>query len=179
MKKIFFTLFFSYIMVFGHPHMFATVNLDVKNQAKEIHNVSIEWVFDEMNSAMLIMDYDKNFDKKFSHSESMKFKKNVFDTLGEFSYYTHLKIDGKKIDIKNLVKKFALDLRDNKFVVQYSLDLTKFKAKKEFYLGFWDEEFYTSMELMKKNVKFKEKIAFKISELQDDIYLGYILKVGK
>ena len=179
MKKMLLMLLMTYTVLFGHPHMFATINLDIKNSGKDIYEANIEWVFDEMNSAMLVMDYDKNFDKKFSKSEAMDFKKNVFDTLGEFSYYTHLKIDGKKIDIKNLVKKFSLDLRSNKFVVQYSLDLAKLKAKKVFYLGFWDEEFYTSMELMKKNVKFKEEIAFKISELHDDIYLGYILKVGK
>ncbi len=179
MKKILAILLFFNIIAFGHPHMFVSINLDIENEGKDIHKVGIEWVFDEMSSSMLIMDYDKNRDKKFSKSESADFKKNVFDTLGEFSYYTHLKVDSRKINLKSLIKNVTLKMRGHKFVVSYFLDLSHINVKKSLNLGFWDREFYSSMELMGKNVKLKEKIPFKIDEIQDDIYLGYILKVKK
>ena len=177
MKRVLLILPLFSILLFGHPRMFVDILLDIENQKKEIKKVKIKWVFDEMNSAMLIMDYDKDFNKKFSKSEIADFKKNVFDTLGEFSYYTHLKVDKKRIKIKNLISDFSLELKKRRFIVKYSLDLTKLKAKNSFELGFWDEEFYTSMVLVSKNIKFKQKIDFDVVDVQHDIYLGYVMRV--
>ncbi len=167
------------LTLFAHPHMFVKIKLDVKSQNKKINQIDVVWEFDDLNSAMLIMDYDLDGNQKFDKKESAKFKKIVFDTLKQYSYYTHLKIDKKKIDIKNLISNFRLDLKNSLFIVKYSLNLEKFTPKKLFELGFWDEEFYTSMELEKKYIKIDKSIKYKIKADQTDIYLGYIMEVKK
>ena len=119
MKRFFLLVLLLPIICFGHPHLFANVGLEIKALDNKINSIKISWQFDDMTSQMLLMDYDKNRDKKFDKEESLRFKTDTFDKLKEYGYYTHIKIDGKKIDIENHIDNFFLTFIDkNKHIAR-------------------------------------------------------------
>ena len=165
------------LLSFAHPHVFADVALKIELKNSQINTVQISWHYDEMTSQMLLMDYDKNRDGKFDKKESLFFKEQVFDTLKQYEYYTHIKIDGKKIPIDKLVKEFFLTFEKNKFIVNYIISLQETKQKSSIDIGFWDKEFYSSFDIDPAFVTFNKKLKFEIEEVEEDIYMGVVLKL--
>ncbi|HIP02905.1 MAG TPA: DUF1007 family protein [Campylobacterales bacterium] len=78
---------------------------------------------------MVKYDYDKNRNGKFDKKESLFFKEQVFDTLKQYEYYAHIKIDNKKIPINSHLKNFFLTFEKNKFVVNYLISLENIPQK--------------------------------------------------
>ncbi len=175
-KTIIFLLLIP-IITFAHPHVFADVALKIEVKNSQLDAVQISWHYDEMTSAILLMDYDKNRDGKFDKKESQFFKEQVFDTLKEYEYYTHFKIDGKKIPIDNRTKNFFLTYEKNKFIVNYTVSLQDISQEKSIDIGFWDKEFYSSFDISSEFVTFNKKLKFDIEEVEDDIYMGVVLKL--
>ncbi len=174
-KTVIFFLFFP-IITFAHPHVFADVALNINVQNNLVNSVEIAWHYDDMTSQILLMDYDKNRDGKFDKKESLFFKEQVFDTLKQYEYYTHVKIDGKKTPIN--IKNFFLSFEKNKFIVNYAIPLQNIPQKSSIDIGFWDKEFYSSFDISSKFVTFDtEKLKFDIEEVEDDIYMGVVLKL--
>lgn len=171
-------LFLVPIIAFAHPHVFADVSLKIEVKNNQVNTVQISWHYDDMTSQILLMDYDKNRDGKFDKKESQFFKEQVFDTLKKYEYYTHIKVDGKKMPIDSHLKNFFLTFEKNKFVVNYLISLQDTPQKSSIDIGFWDKEFYSSFDISSKFVTFGgKKLKFEIEEVEDDIYMGVVLKL--
>ncbi len=176
-KTVIFLLFIP-IITFAHPHVFADVALKIEVKNNQVNTVKISWHYDDMTSAMLLMDYDKNGNGKFDKKESQFFKEQVFDTLKQYEYYTHIKIDNKKTPVDNYIKNFFLSFEKNKFIVNYIVSLKDIPQKSTIDIGFWDKEFYSSFDISSKFVTFDgKKLKFDIEEVEDDIYMGVVLKL--
>lgn len=173
MKKLLFLILLLPVIIFGHPHVFANVLLDIKVVDDKIDSTKISWVFDDMTSQMLLMDYDKDKDGKFSKEESLRFKTDTFDKLKEYGYYTHIKIDGKKIDIEKYIDDFFLIFVDNRFIVNYKVTLKDFPQKTSVKFGMWDEAYYSSFDTEEKSINFSGKnLKYSIDDIHEDIYIG-------
>ncbi len=165
-------------VLFAHPHLFIDLKLNIICKGDTIERVDVSWYFDEMNSQMLIMDYDKDFNGKFSKKEIKNFKKEVFDTLKPMSYYTHLKIKKKQENIKKLIDSFSLDLKNNRFIVKYGLNLKKYKNYENLTLGFWDEDFFNSFVMDKEWIKINNcKLKYNIKDIDGDFFMGQALEI--
>ncbi len=86
---------------FAHPHIFAEARLeivsdDAGNQVQELRNV---WRFDDMFSASVVMDFDKNSNGKLDPDELTEVGKTVKESLGEYDYYTTITDNGKTIKV--------------------------------------------------------------------------------
>jgi ABC-type uncharacterized transport system substrate-binding protein len=178
MKKILLLILLTPLITFAHPHVYADIDLNLKVQNNQLTEIEISWNYDDMTSQILLMDYDKNRDGKFSKKESMFFKNQVFDTLKPYEYYTHVKIDGKKVPVDHIMNNFFLSFKNNKFIVNYRVILKDVPQKKNIDIGFWDKEFYSSFDLSSKTIKFSgKKLKYSIEEVEDDIFMGVVLKV--
>jgi ABC-type uncharacterized transport system substrate-binding protein len=130
----------------AHPHLFIDVELE-----KRENTIAVDWVFDDMNSEILIMDYDSNFDEKFSEEEITLFIDEVFiNMILEYHFYTYLKVDSKDIPIESIFTNFLLKIRERRFIMSFELNLAEFQ-KADFELSFYDESYMSSMEI--KNPK--------------------------
>ncbi len=166
------------LISFAHPHVYADIDLDIQTKENQVQQIDISWNYDDMTSQILLMDYDKNKDGKFSKEESFFFKNQVFDTLKPYEYYTHIKIDNKKYPIDKRFKNFFLTFEKNKFIVHYTIDLKDISQKDSIDLGFWDKEFYSAFDLSSKSIKFSgKKLKFTIEEIEDDIFMGIVLRI--
>jgi len=164
------------IIAFAHPHVFVDVALAIKVKNNQLNSIQISWHYDEMTSQILLMDYDKNRDRKFDEKESLFFKEQVFDTLKQYEYYTHIKIDTKKTALS--IQNFFISFEENKFVVNYVVSLQGIVQKSTVDIGFWDKEFYSSFDIASELITFSDKkLKFDIEEVEDDLYMGVVLKL--
>lgn len=64
-------LFLITLNAYPHPHVFIDVEADVEIKDGKINSITQRWVFDEMFSSMVLMDYDKNRNKRIDLNEIM------------------------------------------------------------------------------------------------------------
>ena len=165
--------YFLPIFLSAHPHIFIDIHLNIFEKNKEFKKIQVQWVFDDMNSEILILDYDLNRDRKFSANETQLFKDEVFNILtAQYHSYTYLKLNSKDINISKRIADFTLSIRGNQFFqLSYTIDLSRFKDIDYFELSFYDESYMTSMILKEKYVKGLKNIML----VEDDNFYGYKL----
>jgi ABC-type uncharacterized transport system substrate-binding protein len=158
-------LFFFPFVLFAHPHLFVDVKIDKKDDI-----LSVDWVFDEMNSEILIMDYDTDFDRVFSQSEKDKFTDEVItDLIMSYNFYTFIDIDNKKVDPTSILQNIDFEVKNNNFLISFDLNMKKFQKSRDFKLTFYDESFMSAFVVKKVDLLGFQNI--KISE--DEEFYGY------
>ena len=65
------------IGTFGHPHVFIDNSISIVFDEHGLAGFGIEWAFDEMFSAMIIHNYDRNKNGKFEAGEIEEIKKGT------------------------------------------------------------------------------------------------------
>lgn len=101
MKKILVILFIATVSLKAHPHFFIDSNIFFEDG-----KIKNEWLFDKLNSRVLLFDFDKNSNKKFDLNEKEEFIKLYFKTLENNNYNIFLadneeyKINPSNIDVK-------------------------------------------------------------------------------
>jgi len=92
--KIFILTVCFFVNLYSHPHFFVDVNIDI--QENKIMN---KWLFDRVNSRLLIFDFDKNRNKIFEKDEQDAFIKAHFEKLKADNYNIFMELDNKELII--------------------------------------------------------------------------------
>ncbi len=165
--KILILILFTTILS-AHPHCFIDVypTMDKKS-------ITIKWIFDEMSSQMLIMDFDKNHDGKINKKESQYIYKEAFKVLKEYDYYTYFLNNKKKISTPNAYD-FHASIENFRFMYSFKIKVNK----KVTNIQFCDEDMFTAFVIKKDFIKIgntNKKITLK--EMDNDYFYGYELEL--
>lgn len=178
MKKILLLLIIP-LFSLAHPHVFIDTKLTLTTRHNRIDTLKITWQFDDMNSQIIMMDYDSNRDKKFSKKERQRFKKTYFDKLSAKNYFTHIKVDGKEMKISNSINNFSVGYKNHLLIVSYTLDFKKTKQQKSIHIAFWDEVNYNAFLIEEGNFKFSGKaLRTELDFFESDLFVTDLLKVA-
>jgi ABC-type uncharacterized transport system substrate-binding protein len=89
----------------AHPHVWIEARSDVVfNDAGEIIAINHEWTMDEMYSATAVEGLDGNGDGDYSPTELAPLTRENIASLKEFSYFTHVMVDGKTMGFGEIVE---------------------------------------------------------------------------
>ena len=170
MKKLTYIFFILPLFLFAHPHTFLDVYANVKSENQKIKSINFKWIFDDMTSQLLIMEFDQNMDGKIDKNEIEYIKTNYFDYLKQFNYYTNIKIENKSQFAKPI--NFKSYIENMRVVYQFDLNFNYDKSKIKIEL--YDEDMFTALVLKKEFIT--SKIKYKVSDVDNDIYFGYRLE---
>jgi len=170
MKKLTYIFFILPLFLFAHPHTFLDVYANVKSENQKIKSINFKWIFDDMTSQLLIMEFDQNMDGKINKNEMEYIKTNYFDYLKQFNYYTNIKIENKSQFAKPI--NFKSYIENMRVVYQFDLNFNYDKSKIKIEL--YDEDMFTALVLKKEFIT--SKIKYKVSDVDNDIYFGYRLE---
>lgn len=138
------------VVAVAHPHIFAEARMEIvegpNGTVQEVRNI---WRFDEMFSASVVMDYDKNSDLKLDKDELADIGNTVLESLAEYSYYTFITADSKPVAFGK-PEAIHVDYKDNQILMFFSVKPTKplaIKGKLSF--GAWDPTMYTAIDFAK------------------------------
>jgi ABC-type uncharacterized transport system substrate-binding protein len=169
MKKMIFTILFTTIAI-AHPHAFIEVYITPKIQNNIISNINFIWKIDEMTSSMLIMEFDQDGDGLINTKELAYIKANYFDSLGDYNFYTDIKIKDKTITLKP--KNLRVSIKNGKII--YNFDAIVNRNKKDIAIEFYDEDMSVAMVLKKEFIKCNSK--FVVKDMDREFYLAYRLE---
>lgn len=158
-----------------HPHVFVDSAVTVVFDDKGIAGFKIRWVFDEMFSSMIILDFDTNGNNRFEPSEIEEVKNGAFSNLRTFDYFTHIKINGKPFKVK-YVTCFSAEIADGTLIYRFFVPChvragTTFK---EIALSIYDRTFYSSVFWVENPVMYEHRegydVEHHIEENTDEAY---------
>ncbi|ACZ13061.1 DUF1007 family protein [Sulfurospirillum deleyianum] len=167
MVRIFSLFFYCALNLYAHPHTYIDVYLKISE-----NTLKIQWLFDEMTSQGLMNDFDVNHDGVFDSKETLLFKKDVFNPLKEFSFFTHLLVGKKKIILHP--KEIRLFRLENTFVIEFTLDLHPYQHQKKS-IGFWDESFLCALFVEPEHIQ--SSLHYTLKEVDNAYYSGYLLEL--
>ncbi|MEA3374267.1 MAG: DUF1007 family protein [Campylobacterota bacterium] len=166
--RTFMLFFLSSIMLSAHPHCFVDVYPAIDKKS-----VTIRWVFDEMSSEMLIMDYDRDRNGKLSEKESEIVYKEAFFDLKAFEYYTYFYHKDKKLPTP-LTDSFMATIEENRVNFYFTMKLPEGTTTIKFY----DEDMFSAYILKEAFVKQANPTSsYRLKKLDGDYFFGYILEL--
>lgn len=95
-------LFMPIVAAYGHPHIFIEASITFVFENDGLKGVRVVWLFDEMFSASIIMDFDANKNRVFEIQEINAVRLGAFSNLANFGYFLHAEIGGVKIPVKSV-----------------------------------------------------------------------------
>lgn len=135
------------VAALAHPHIFAEARLEVvADEGGTISELRNVWRFDEMFSASVVMDFDKNSNGELDPDELAEVGKTVLESLEEFNYYTTITEDGRTLKVAK-PDVINVDFKDGQLLMFFTVkpgEVMPLKGKLTF--GVYDPTMYASMD---------------------------------
>lgn len=166
--KIVIPLLVFTLTLFAHPHVFVDVYPKIGKDT-----IQLRWVFDEMTSNMLIMDYDADHDNAFSPAESEVLGSDIFVSLKEHDYYTYF-FQGETQLSTGDARDFSASIQGAQLVFTFTLP----RPAEAETVRFFDVDNMTAYQVTEAFVKEANPGQFfKVYEHEYDYYYGYVLEL--
>ncbi|MGC8604146.1 MAG: DUF1007 family protein [Desulfomonilaceae bacterium] len=161
---------------FAHPHVFIDYSISVMFNDEGLAALKFHWTFDEMFSEQALQKYPSAKTGKLTPKDIGSIKKELFDSLKEYQYFTMVKLDGKYFPV-NRIEGFWAEVKKGKLSFTYVVPCP-LKASKEFRFAkalVCDEEYYNDFEFSQKGpVSFVNDSNYTHSfEIKEDPALKY------
>lgn len=147
----FFLSLFCPLSAGAHPHVFITTSFALQFDTQGLAGIHVFWGFDDMYSAMIFDDFDKNKDGRLSPSELETLTKAAAKSLPQFNFFTHIHVDGKPMPVstvKNLQIKHAKGLLSYDFIIPCPVPIVT--GSRTVKISPYDPDFFSAMFFSKK-----------------------------
>ena len=105
--------------VVAHPHVFVDNHMAFDFDAKGFAGIQVAWVFDEMFSSGMLLDFDDG-DGFLSPKEISEIKAEAFDNLKEHGYFFRIQIDGTPFTVK-FIKGFTAKIHGRHLIYRFNI----------------------------------------------------------
>ncbi|KAL1110032.1 hypothetical protein AAG570_014172 [Ranatra chinensis] len=123
--KVSLILFLFTVLSFAHPHVWVDVSFEFEpHEDGTVSEITQIWTFDEMFSFVVIDGYDIDKDGTYDGFELTVLKKDMFDSLEEFGYFTYVKINGENASFEEVSSFYAYNT-GNSVNYKFTLKLSK------------------------------------------------------
>lgn len=135
---------------YAHPHIFAEARLDVMVDPAQSTIVGLRhvWRFDDAFSATVIVEFDKNGDRKLDDAEIEGVRQTVFQSMAEFNYFQTMSVDNKESPLA-APEAFVVTFENNQMLFLFEAKPKEpIRAKGLINIGVYDPTFYTGIEFL-------------------------------
>lgn len=148
----------------SHPHVFLYNTVGVIFDEKGLAGFSVRWLFDEMFSSMIILDFDKNGNNLLEPPEIEGIRKNAFSNLRNFNYFIHVSINGKEFNVQ-YVTDFSAEVVEGCLVYQFFVPchIHATETFQEICLSVYDHTFYCDVTLAENPVTYQKEGSYEIT----------------
>ncbi|MBN1546191.1 MAG: DUF1007 family protein [Syntrophaceae bacterium] len=158
-----FSLLWPAVTSWSHPHVFLSNTVQVVFDEKGVEGFTIRWIFDEIFSSMIILDFDKNGNNRFEPSEIENVKQGAFTNLRNFDYFTHITINGTEFKVR-YVTDFTAEILNDALVYQFFVPchVQATETFKELRISVYDHTFYCDVALEENSVTYQRQDSYEI-----------------
>jgi ABC-type uncharacterized transport system substrate-binding protein len=170
---------------FSHPHVFIDCGVTLVFDHEGLAGFHQRWLFDEMFTAFLLEDFDANDNMELEPEEVEGVKTGAFDNLREYTYFTHIFIDGKEFAVQD-VTSFSVELTEEGRAIYSFFVPCSVKAGVQIHqvlFSVFDETYYSDVFLIKEAIRVQHPesivIRQRVQELPDlSYYFDQIIPEG-
>jgi len=147
-KYILFSLLFVALVLplWSHPHMFIDSQVTAVFNQKQLQGFWVEWRFDQMFTASIRLDYDRNRDGAFNDREVQLIEENAFQNLKNYHYFTTVYHDGQEYQVDR-AEQFNAWMDDERlyyrFFIPHTLSLSSQEQRVKVVI--FDETFFSDI----------------------------------
>jgi len=130
----------------AHPHLFIEQRLKAVFDDKGLAGFMVIWEFDDMFSSMIAEDYDANKNGALDPGEIKDIKENAFAAVGDYDYFTFIKINGDPFKVK-FVRDFNAAFNNRKLVYEFFIPchVPASAAVKKVTVASYDPSYYSAL----------------------------------
>jgi len=140
MKKLIFLIFICFNSLYSHPHFFIDSKISIDKEM-----IKNEWIFDRLNSRVLLFDFDKNGNNIFEKEEREEFIKAHFLSLKDNNYNIFLALEDE-VEIEPINIKVEVNKKRISLLFDIKVELNEF-----FTMCTIDEKIYMAYKLNEVN----------------------------
>lgn len=150
---IFFLCFIVPYQTMAHPHVFVDAHLIIHiNEEGKIDILSQRWVFDPLFSSGVILDFDKNGNRKLDPDELLTVGNTIKTSLADYDFFQSVSKDSKPVSL--LPPKFIkAEMVKMQFVISFDIAPKEpFALEKghKYSFSLYDPTFYVAVDFHKK-----------------------------
>jgi len=136
----------------AHPHVWIDAKAKLIFDKGNITAIRMRWTFDPLFTTLVMGEHDKDKNKRFDKAEVADLKANAFSNLKNYSYFTHLRLDGAPAKVSR-VTGFKPSFVGGKLVYEFTVLLDKpvDPLKTRFGFGVYDETYYIEIQFDEKS----------------------------
>lgn len=127
----------------GHPHVFIDTRVEVSLDDTGLNGFWITWRFDRVFTASILLDFDRDRDKRLSPSEVADIEREAFSNLVHYNYFTYIR-SPRGLHAPESVRQFTAYIEEERvhyrFFVPYPLPLGREEVTVN--LAIYDETFF-------------------------------------
>lgn len=148
----------------SHPHVFLTSSARFVFDEKGLAGIRVQWVFDDMFSSSLILDFNKSGTGRFNPTEAAAVKKDFFMPLQKLDFFTHIKIDGKAFKV-GYVTGFTPEIKNGIVVIGFFVPchVPADNSFHELKVSLYDQSYYHSVALESNPVSYDNNRFYEVS----------------
>ena len=136
----------------AHPHVWIDNIATFTFKQGKIASIRLNWTFDEIFSASIIAQFDKNKDRKFDTAELEALEKGAFSNLKSYGYFTYVTVDDKPVPTER-VTGFTARIEKDHLVYEFTVPLDRpvDPISQRFTLSVYDLEYFVELDMGGRN----------------------------
>ncbi len=133
---------------YTHPHTFIDSEIECEFDSAGFRGFWINWTFDPMFTAQLIMDYDLDRNGSFSEKEIADVEENAFSNLINYNYFSYI-TENKKTFRPEEVSDFSAAIKGKDVHYRFFVPYTSSAKEKgnKIIIAIYDDTFFCDIAL--------------------------------
>ena len=183
MKKIISILFLSAILIqilLAHPHVYIDLEIQFDVDEEGITGFRENWIILHQFGESIAVEYDADSDGVFNPEETERVKKELFDNIIKYNYYTYFDIGGKTY-FPEAVRDFSVEKSGDNTVLSFFVPCRlpePCKLEATYELTVHDISRYVSFGLKYIDDPFCDKIDYRIRIERDGNFYSHSCDFG-
>jgi len=164
----------------AHPHVWIQSVTTFVFAGGQVTGIRFAWTFDELFSAFLIKEYDRNRDGAYGPDEIRLLEAGAFANLANYEYFAVIRQDGRKLPVPK-VSGFTAEIRDGAVTYRFTVPLPAPVDPRAVALdaGVYDESYFVEFAIDEVDpVRFEAMVdgtcGFRIDRPRRDQTHGYL-----
>ncbi len=135
--------------VHAHPHVFAQAKMSLVLSANgTVEKLSHHWVFDDLFTSTVLVEFDKNQDLKLDADELKEVQNTIVDSIGDYNYFQTIQNNGADVKMSR-PPNLTATIEDQTLVIVFDSvpeKILPLHGKVSF--GIYDPTFYTAIDFV-------------------------------
>ena len=149
--KFFLLALMGAVTLWAHPHSFIDLSITVEMEGEHIGKLTQKWVYDEMTSMTLLMEFDGDGNGVLDDAETAYVRDNYLDAIIAQGYFNHVTVGGKAVATPPA--RFDMVLEKGRVAYLFIFDYSKVTPALPLAVSFYDDENFVAFDLKNEEVR--------------------------